>query len=144
MFRNLPGITEVPNRKKERKLMRSRIRFGTSNPGSCPAGGGGEHAVAGHTFPAGTCAIVTYCSRWPAGGRAGGRTGGRGCCRLSDTSCDGFLMPCFSSSSLVLLLLSFCGSLGFCLVNSSSSLTQCLPAASHGVLLLSGDPTSHR
>jgi len=44
MFQSLPGITEVPNRKKERKkerkLMRSRIRFGTSNPGSCPAGGG--------------------------------------------------------------------------------------------------------
>lgn len=50
--------------------MRSRILFGTSNPGSCPAGGEGEHAVAGHTFPAGTCAMVTYCSRWPAGGRA--------------------------------------------------------------------------
>lgn len=53
--------------------MRSRILFGTSNPGSCPAGGEGEHAVAGHTFPAGTCAMVTYCSRWPAGGPAGGR-----------------------------------------------------------------------
>jgi len=74
MFRNLPGITRSRiERKKERKLMRSRILFGTSNPGSCPAGGEGEHAVAGHTFPAGTCAMVTYCSRWPAGGPAGGR-----------------------------------------------------------------------
>ncbi len=50
---------------------------------------------------------------------------------------------------LLLLLLCYCCSrsvdlLVFALSIPRSSLMQCLPAASHGVLLLSGNPTSHR